>query len=640
MKKKFITIGAATLTVLTLLGATQSLAHAAECHRINHSKAVKLAQKVSIGDDAVVIRGISGLTIGVANKYLVCIEKAAFVDFFWPGYTLEVTKNSGTKINLNPNNQGEFLDDAGNKVELETGDVFRITFGEDATFQDEASGVNPQYTGEKSFKSGKTYAFTVNTDGSVHGVDENLLLEATEAVNNLFTDGSAATKLKTNIDRADIKSALDKVMSLSDSEPDKDTLLTNIGTAWDLYVPLHSIDSTKKIFTAESGKASDYIKNVFTDSTHTKLKSGYVAAILGASKSISEQFTNATGYSTIDWGNQGSFTTFLHDLAQAKTLADVPETAAQDLVDALFKDTTYGELNAGVTVQKIETARQAVMALNDSDEKENMLKQIGDAYGMYFIVDAKAMKAGDPLGDKVKADANMKTLHDFMEAATDFEADMTKAKTSKAAAGTYDYVRSGWSKAVATAQACVNAYVPGTDLSQAGLGDFSTDVANLNTAANAIQGDQNDVTNDKVEVEYNYTAQAPGEPGWYGVVPSAVTLTDANRGTGEVANVELKNATQVGGHYMPYDGGKTVEVSVKSNNSYMLDDGKGDSPVAYKLNFVDGTGTHDVTQDASEHKIGEMKAGDTTIVSHIDLVGNATKSGRYVDNLFYHFSEK
>ena len=481
----------------------------------------------------------------------------------------------------------------------------------------------------------------------VGGVEEHVALrnkatvtEATTAVNNLFTDGAAATKLKSGMYRADIKSALDKVLTLDDGEASKAQLLDKIGTAWDLHPPLHAVDSTKKIFTAESGKASDYIKNVFTDSTHTKLKSGYVAAILGVSKTVSEQYINASGYSTIDWEKQGSFTTFLHDLAQAKTLADVPETAAQDLVDALFKDTTYGELNTGVTVQKIETVRQAVMALNDSDEKENMLKQIGDAYGMYFIVDAKTMTAGDPLGDKVKADASMKTLHDFVETATDFEADAVKTNTSKSAAGTYDYVRSGWSKAVASALSRVNSYVAGTDLSQAGLGNFSTDIANLNTAANAIQADQNDVSNDKVEVEYNYTAQAPGEPGWYGVVPSAVTLTDANRGTGEVANVELKNATQVGGNYVPYDGGKTVEVSVKSNNSYKLDDGKGDPNVDYKLNFVDGTGTHDVAQDAMEHKIGELKAGNTTIVSHIDLVGNATKSGKYVDNLFYHFSEK
>lgn len=346
----------------------------------------------------------------------------------------------------------------------------------------------------------------------------------------------------------------------------------------------------------------------------------------------------------IDWENQGSFTTFLHDLAQAKTLADVPETAAQDLVDGLFKDTTYAELNTDVTVQKIEAARKAVNALGDSAEKTNMLNQIGDAYGMYFILDASDMQAGDPLGDKVKADTNMKTLHDFVEDATDFEADAVKAqtKTSKAAAGTgtYDHVRNGWSKAVATAISRVNTYVSGTDLSQMGLGGFSTDVANLKTAAATVQADQNDVTNDKVQVEYNYTAQAPGEPGWYGVVPSAVTLTDANRGTGESANVELKNITQVGGKYVPYDGGKTVEVSVKSDNSYKLDDGKGDPTVAYKMNYVDGTGTHDVAQDNMEHKIGEMKANSTTIVSHIDLVGNATKSGKYVDNLFYHFSEK
>lgn len=637
MKKKFITVGATTLTALTILGAAQPMAHAAQIHKINHQNTVKMEQKVGIGDDAVVIKGTSGLTIGVTAQNLVCLGNYSSAPYFWPGYTLEVTKVDSSKIKLSPNDKGEFVDDGGNKVELETGDIFRITFGEDAEFQDEANGMNAQYTGEKSFKSGKKYAFTVNADGSVHGVDEKALSDATAAVNGLFKDGAAATQLGSKVYKATIAAALDKVLILNDSEPEKDTLIKKIGTALDLHLVAMEVDSTKKIFPTLSGKASDYIGKVFTDSTHNKLRSGYVASINVLVKGTEGQYAASI---TNNMSRLGTFTTFMNDLTKAKKLADVPETAAQDLVDALFKDTTYDELNTGIKVANIESARKAVSALNDSAEKSEMLKRIGDAYGMYFIVDAKAMKAGDPLGDKVKADANMKNLHDFVEAATDFEADMTKAKSSKSAAGTYDYVRSGWSKAVATAQSCVNAYVAGTDLSQAGLGDFSTDVANLNTAANAIQGDQNDVANDKVEVEYNYTAQAPGEPGWYGVVPSAVTLTDANRGIGEVANVELKNATQVGGNYVPYDGGKTVEVFVKSDNSYKLNDGKGDPTVDYKLNFVDGTGTHDVPQNAMEHKIGEMKAGDTTIVAHVDLVGNATKSGKYVDNLFYHFSEK
>ncbi len=316
------------------------------------------------------------------------------------------------------------------------------------------------------------------------------------------------------------------------------------------------------------------------------------------------------------------------------------EDKAQADVNLLFKDNTRTELNTSVTVQKIEDVRTKVNALSDSAKKTELLGQIGDAYGMYFIVDAKGMQAGNSLADKVKADANMKTLHDFVEAATDFEADMTRGKATKSASGTYDYVRNGWSKAVTEAVARVNSYVSGTDLTQVGLGNFSTDLANLKIAADTIQGDQNSVTNDKVEVEYNYTAQAPGEPGWYGVVPSAVTLTDANRGTGEVANVELKNATQVGGNYVPYDGGKTVEVFVKSNNGYKLNDGKGDPDVDYKMNYIDGLGTHDLVQDSTEQKIGEMNAHSTTINSHIDLVGNATRSGRYVDTLFYRFSEK
>ncbi|EKF51221.1 toxin Cry1Ac domain D-VI-related protein [Lactococcus garvieae] len=265
------------------------------------------------------------------------------------------------------------------------------------------------------------------TENHVALKNKATVAEATTAVNNLFTDGAAATKLKTNMYRADLKSALDKVLTLDDTEPDKATLLTKIGTAWDLHGPLHDVDSTKKIFTAASGKASDYIENVFTDSTHTKLKSGYVTAIIGLSKTVSEQYVNASGYTTIDWEHQGSFTTFLDNLAQAKTLADVPETAAQDLVDALFKDTTYAELNTGTKLEKIEDARKAVNALNDSAEKTGMLKLIGDAYGMYFIVDANGMTAGDALGDKVKENPNMKTLHDFVEAATDFEAEVSRA---------------------------------------------------------------------------------------------------------------------------------------------------------------------------------------------------------------------
>jgi hypothetical protein len=294
------------------------------------------------------------------------------------------------------------------------------------------------------------------------------------------------------------------------------------------------------------------------------------------------------------------------------------EDKAQADVNLLFTDNTRTALATNTTVQKIETARKEV--------------------------DAKAEQDGDPLGNKVKADLNMTTFHDFVEASTDFEAgdgQYANGKTSNASAGTYDHVRSGWSKAVTEAIARVNSYVAGTDLAQAGLGSFSEDVAHLRTAAEAIQADQ-ESANDSIQVEYNYTAQAPGEPGWYGMIPSNVVLTDAHRGTGELVNVELKNATKVGGNYTNYDGGKTVEVGVKSDNGYKLDDGKGDKAVEYKLDFFDkSTGTtQDVAQDNVEHKIGEMKKGQTVITSHVDLLGNTEKSGKYTDQLFYHFSEK
>ncbi len=609
--KKIVTLGATTLTALTLLGAVQPLAHAAQIGGLVTTPTSTLIQE----QRKTVPQKIEQAK--TANRHV----KAATDEVTIPDATLKTVLKSILTI---------------------TGDVITQEDMEKLT------AIPLGNLNGKKITSFEGMEFAVNL--------EDLRLNGADTTGCDYSVFNVCTKLKilscaptkgfnqTQFNELDFSKfpGLTGFWGGGDELYDLSALKDyTFVTAGNGNLSVNSQKVSENSQEATNGTVSVPIKAVknadgtsdvtFTYQNNGKLENGNV---------VWDRLPSSTKQVTYTFAGKG------RGVQQLTGTVTVPVTWASDEdkvqadVNLLFKDNTRTELNTGVTVQKIEDVRKEANALTDSAKKTELLGQIGDAYGMYFIVNAQAMKAGDPLGDKVKADANMKTLHDFMEAATDFEADMTKAKTSKAAAGTYDYVRSGWSKAVATAQACVNAYVPGTDLSQAGLGDFSTDVANLNTAANAIQGDQNDVTNDKVEVEYNYTAQAPGEPGWYGVVPSAVTLTDANRGTGEVANVELKNATQVGGHYMPYDGGKTVEVSVKSNNSYMLDDGKGDSPVAYKLNFVDGTGTHDVTQDASEHKIGEMKAGDTTIVSHIDLVGNATKSGRYVDNLFYHFSEK
>ncbi len=589
--KKIVTLGATTLTALTLLGAAQPLAHASQNHITPsqiHSKLTSVHTKAAT--DVVNIPDVALKTF-LNNK--IDSSRPATHDITEGELTTYITAQKYNLLDLS--NQVNIKDLTG--IEHMIG--VKI-------LQLQGTGVGDNVNNVASISTLTTLAANYSGVTNVNG----------------FTNTSAT----------DIQLKGNKITDLT-------PLQTIAATGFTGSTTFAAQEINEDPVTWKDGEVTVPIKDVKNIDGSTPTFTFRDGGKLNGTNVTWDRLASTTNKVTYVWNSTTSNRVFSGTVTVPVTWASDEDKVQAD-VNLLFKDNTRTELNTGVTVQKIEDVRKEANALTDSAKKTELLGQIGDAYGMYFIVNAQAMKAGDPLGDKVKADANMKTLHDFMEAATDFEADMTKAKTSKAAAGTYDYVRSGWSKAVATAQACVNAYVPGTDLSQAGLGDFSTDVANLNTAANAIQGDQNDVTNDKVEVEYNYTAQAPGEPGWYGVVPSAVTLTDANRGTGEVANVELKNATQVGGHYMPYDGGKTVEVSVKSNNSYMLDDGKGDSPVAYKLNFVDGTGTHDVAQDASEHKIGEMKAGDTTIVSHIDLVGNATKSGRYVDNLFYHFSEK
>lgn len=118
--------------------------------------------------------------------------------------------------------------------------------------------------------------------------------EATKAVNNLFEDGAAATKLGTSVYRKAISDALDKVKTLDDSAPEKAKLLEKIGTAWDLHAVEMGVDITGKIFTSKTGKASDYVVNVFTDSTHSKLKSGYVDAINKLSKNTEEQYTKVT----------------------------------------------------------------------------------------------------------------------------------------------------------------------------------------------------------------------------------------------------------------------------------------------------------------------------------------------------------
>lgn len=543
--KKIVTLGATTLTALTLLGAAQPLAHASQIHvapNQTHSKLTSVQTKA----DADVV--------SIPDEKL----KNAIKD----------------KLSIP---QGVDTDDQLTEAKMAT--LTEVKFAS----KDITSLEGMQKSGVLTYLDVKGNHITdltplANTDGTKH-----------------FTDGNPYFNGQTVKETS--QEAVDGAVSLP-----VQTLKNYDG-------------STPTITVQQNGKLENgTVSWERLPSTTTSVTYKWVGANTGANK------FSGTVTVPVTWAS-----------AEDKAQADV---------NLLFKDNTRAELDTGVTVQKIETARKEVNALVDSDKKTELLGQIGDAYGMYFIVDAKSTQLGDPLGDKVRADGNMTTLYDFVEAATDFEADMTKTKTSNSAAGIYDHVRSGWSKAVLSAQSRVNAYVAGTDLSQAGLGSFSTDVANLNTAASAIQADQSDVNNDKVEVQYNYTVQAPGEPGWYGVVPSAVTLTDANRSTGQLANVELKDATQVGGKYIPYDGGKTVEVSVKSDNSYKLDDGKNDPLVDYKLDFVDGQGTHDVVQDNSEHKIGEMKAGTTTIVSHISLVGNATKSGKYVDNLFYHFSEK
>ena len=148
------------------------------------------------------------------------------------------------------------------------------------------------------------------------------------------------------------------------------------------------------------------------------------------------------------------------------------------------------------------------------------------------------------------------------------------------------------------------------------------------------QPDQQGTGND-VKVTYDYTAPTPSEPGWYGVIPTAITLTDTAKEV--VADVSLVNANDVT-HKTAYTGDKQVDVKVKSDNSYKLQDANvTGEEISYTLNKTDGTA---LASNSTEQELGTLSKATTKLDSKAKLMGQATKSGKYIDTLHYHFVEK
>ncbi|OUZ28006.1 hypothetical protein A5806_002615 [Enterococcus faecium] len=83
----------------------------------------------------------------------------------------------------------------------------------------------------------------------------------------------------------------------------------------------------------------------------------------------------------------------------------------------------------------------------------------------------------------------------------------------------------------------------------------------------------------KADVVFEHTEKSPEEPGWYGVVPSAITFTDSNKEQALDATVKIVNADD---QKTDYTGPKSVIIKVKSTNGFELRDGK-KAAVEYSL---------------------------------------------------------
>ena len=136
----------------------------------------------------------------------------------------------------------------------------------------------------------------------------------------------------------------------------------------------------------------------------------------------------------------------------------------------------------------------------------------------------------------------------------------------------------------------------------------------------------------QTDVTFDHTA-TPGEPGWYGVVPKAITFTDDNKDKALDATVKIVNAND---QKTDYTGAKSVAVKVKSTNGFELKDGK-KAAVEYSLTTKDNK---PVTKNQNEQDLGIVKKGDVAISSKATLKGQAQESGKFVDTLNYHFIEQ
>ncbi len=137
----------------------------------------------------------------------------------------------------------------------------------------------------------------------------------------------------------------------------------------------------------------------------------------------------------------------------------------------------------------------------------------------------------------------------------------------------------------------------------------------------------------KADVVFEHTEKSPEEPGWYGVVPSAITFTDSNKEQALDATVKIVNADD---QKTDYTGPKSVTIKVKSTNGFELRDGK-KAAVEYSLTKKNSDA---VTKDKNEQDLGTVKKGDVAIPSKATLKGVAKESGKFVDTLNYHFIER
>ena len=134
-----------------------------------------------------------------------------------------------------------------------------------------------------------------------------------------------------------------------------------------------------------------------------------------------------------------------------------------------------------------------------------------------------------------------------------------------------------------------------------------------------------------VNVNYDYTAPTPADPGWYSVVPADIAFTDTNK---DMDTSSLVNADD---QKTPYNGSKQVSVTVKSDNAYKFKDDAGDT-VDYQLDKNEmGTAAFDPNNNTQD--LGTLDRDNAFVASKAHLIGTATKTGEYTDILHNVFEQ-